>query len=338
MFRSPVRTRTHRPQYNATTISEIVLSDNCTVSLENGQNLHYPEAMRSFQHFDAGRPEFAPYGFTCEVWEPMRMPRPDRHDEIEINFLDQGRLTYLIGGSRITVESQAVTLFWAAVPHQIIHFEDVTHYYVITIPFGWFLQWGLPENLQSQLILGNVLSTQADEAVAALDKTLFDQWHRDLSASDNEAQEIVLLELKARLMRLSRSHSRRRPLPVTPRDARSSLASPNLEKAELMASYIARNFKTRLLIPEIADSVDLHPDYAATLFRKTFGTTLNALITRHRVAEAQRLLITSDEQIVNIALSSGFDSLSRFNRAFKEMTGTTPSRFRKQCRSGSSHQ
>ncbi|WP_436715331.1 helix-turn-helix domain-containing protein [Roseiconus lacunae] len=293
--------------------------------------------MRSYQHFDTGRPEFAPYGFTCEVWEPRRMPRPDRHDEIEINFLDQGRLTYLIGGKRITVEPQAVTLFWAAVPHQIIHFEDVTHYYVITIPFGWFLRWGLPESLQSQLILGNVLSQQPDQTIGAFDKALFEQWHQDLSASDSEAQEIVLLELKARLMRLARSFSRRRPHPVAPRDASPSLVSPNIKKAELMANYIARNFKTRLLIPEIASSVQLHPDYAATLFRKTFGTTLNTLITRHRVAEAQRLLITSDEQIVNIALSSGFESLSRFNRAFKEATGTTPSRFRKQCRFSGKH-
>lgn len=100
-----------------------------------------------------------------------------------------------------------------------------------------------------------------------------------------------------------------------------------------MASYVAKNFKARLLLQEIADTVDLHPDYAATLFRKTFGITLNSLITRHRIAEAQRLLITSDAQIIEIALSSGFDSLSRFNRAFKELTGTTPSGFRKQCRS-----
>lgn len=263
------------------------------------------------------------------------MTKPDRHDEIELNFLDQGRLTYLIGGNRITVEAQALTLFWAAVPHQIIQFENVTHYHVMTIPFGSFLQWGLPQDLQMQLILGNVLSAEADETIAAHDKTLFNQWHRDLSDSDNESQEIVLLELKARLLRLARSYSQRPSLPAARSESQSSGGSPNLEKAEQMAGYIARNFKTRLLIQEIADSVDLHPDYAATLFRKTFGTTLNSLITRHRVAEAQRLLVTSNEQIINVALSSGFDSLSRFNRAFKQVTGTTPSKFRKQCRSPS---
>lgn len=305
------------------------------VSLEKDANWCYPEAMRELKHFDSHRPEFSPYGFTCEIWEPMRMTKPDRHDEIELNFLDQGRLTYLIGGNRITVEAQALTLFWAAVPHQIIQFENVTHYHVITIPFGSFLQWGLPQDLQMQLILGNVLSAEADETIAAHDKTLFNQWHRDLSDSDNESQEIVLLELKARLLRLARSYSQRPSLPAARSESQSSGGSPNLEKAEQMAGYIARNFKTRLLIQEIADSVDLHPDYAATLFRKTFGTTLNSLITRHRVAEAQRLLVTSNEQIINVALSSGFDSLSRFNRAFKQVTGTTPSKFRKQCRSPS---
>ncbi len=265
------------------------------------------------------------------------MPRPDRHDEIEINFLDQGELTYLIGGKRVTVAARTVTLFWAAVPHQIVQFHDVTQYYVMTIPFGWFLQWGLPEDLQMQLIIGKVICDESDAETSRCDKLQFAQWHDDLLDTDDESRlnasrEIVLLELKARLLRLARSH-RQSPQVIRPDpESKRSQASANLGKAEVMACYIARNFKSRLPIKDIARCVDLHPDYAATLFRKTFGTTLNTLITRHRVAEAQRLLVTSDEQILNIALESGFDSLSRFNRAFKDITGTTPRSFRKRCR------
>ncbi|TWT54846.1 Melibiose operon regulatory protein [Rubripirellula amarantea] len=298
-------------------------------TIENEANLYYPEAML---HFDTDRPEFSPYGFTCEVWEPKRMQRPDRHDEIEINFLAEGSLTYLIGGSRVTVEPRTVTLFWAAVPHQIVEFRDVTHYYVITVPFGRFLQWGLPEKLQTQLIIGNVIAADTDETVSHVDETLFQQWHRDLRSGTDELKEIVLLELKARLLRLARAHHPRRAISVLDDEQKLNRASPNLEKAELMACYIARHYRSRLPIKEIAESVNLHPDYAANLFRRTFGTTLNTLITRHRIAEAQRLLITSDEQIVNVAFDSGFDSLSRFNRAFKELTGTTPRSFRKECR------
>src|SRR5262245_22531768 len=99
------------------------------------------------RHFDSQRREFTPYGFTCEIWEPRRMPRPDRHDEIEINFLDRGTLTYLFGGQRMTVEARRVTAFWAAVPHQIVGFDKLNYYHVVTVPFGWVLQWGLPEHV-----------------------------------------------------------------------------------------------------------------------------------------------------------------------------------------------
>jgi AraC-like DNA-binding protein len=97
-----------------------------------------------------------------------------------------------------------------------------------------------------------------------------------------------------------------------------------------MASYIAHNFQRRLAVAEIAEAASLHPDYASALFRKTFGTTLTSLIAKHRVAEAQRRLLTTDDSVMTIALDSGFDSLTRFNRAFKQIARMTPREFRKR--------
>ena len=68
------------------------------------------------KHFDHERKEFTPYGFTCERWEPMRMQRPDKHTEVELNYLEQGRLTYLFWGERVTVEEARPALFWATTP------------------------------------------------------------------------------------------------------------------------------------------------------------------------------------------------------------------------------
>ncbi len=97
-----------------------------------------------------------------------------------------------------------------------------------------------------------------------------------------------------------------------------------------MACYVARNYTSVIRVGDIADCVGLHPDYAATLFRKWFGTTLTHLITQYRVAHAQRQLVTTKHQILKIAYDSGFDSLSRFNRAFKQLAGMTPREFRKK--------
>ena len=273
------------------------------------------------RHFDTRRREFAPYGFTCEVWEPRPMQRPDRHEEIEINFLDRGTLTYLIGGERVTLQPRRIHAFWAAVPHQIVAFDKVNFYYVVTVPFGWVLQWGLPEPMMTALTQGKMV-TGTNEDHVLLDRQLFEQWHHDVEHGPSNYRDIVVLELRARLLRLAHSMSKKAdPAAETVDPAKRQ--QTNLEKAEAMACFVARQYTTRLQIKDIAECVELHPDYAATLFRKTFGTTLNALITRHRVAHAQRQLVTSDERIVNIAHDSGFESLSRFNRAFKQIAGGT---------------
>lgn len=279
-------------------------------------------------HFDSKRRDFAPYGFTCEVWEPRQMPRPDQHDEIEINFLDRGTLTYLIGGQRVTVQARRVSAFWAAVPHQIVAFDNVNYYYVVTVPFGWVLQWGLPEQLMVALTQGQLIADSIGSR-ASLDRQLFEQWHEDVEGRGNKNREIVVLELRARLLRLAESVNGEAHKPANSTPNSSPRQQTNLEKAESMACFVARNYTSRIQIKDIAACVELHPDYAATLFRKTFGTTLNLLITRHRVAHAQRQLVTTDERVVDIAHDSGFDSLSRFNRAFKQVAGVTPRQYRK---------
>jgi len=279
------------------------------------------------RHFDADRREFTPYGFTCEIWEPMQMARPDRHDEIEINFVDRGTLTYLIGGHRVTVQPQNLTLFWAAMPHQIVAFNAVSFYYVVTVPFGWMLEWGLPASLLTPLTGGQIVAEPVRERAAA-DCQLFAGWQRDVQDQTPLKREIVLLELRARLLRLAQNLEKQKCFPASTSAAPPERPQTSHSKAEAMACYVARNYCQRIQIKDIAAHVQLHPDYAATLFRRTFGTTLNHFITRHRIAHAQRMLVTTDQQVLQIASAAGFESLSRFNRAFKQLAGMTPRQYR----------
>ena len=89
--------------------------------------------LRTFNH---SRPDLTPYGFTCELWKAAPMRRPDRHDEIELNLLMRGSLTYLLGGTRVTLPAGRLGAFWAALPHQIIGSEDCPRYFVITLPLA----------------------------------------------------------------------------------------------------------------------------------------------------------------------------------------------------------
>jgi AraC-like DNA-binding protein len=279
--------------------------------------------------FDPTRPSFAPYGFTCVRWNPTPMRRPDRHNEVELNFLQSGWLTYLLGGRKVRIEANQLSAFWAALPHQIIEFGSETEYFVATIPLPWFLQCRLPDNLVQPLLQGQVVSDPT-EGRAALDTELFTQWARDLEEANAERQRAVLLEMEARLLRFALAVP---PLPGANEAARKrpvTLTDGGLNKVEQMACLIAQHYTDRLTVQEIGRSVKLHPNYAMSLFQKTFGTTLIEYLTQHRVLHAQRLLATTPQKIIDVAFSSGFSSISRFNDAFRRACGCSPREFRRQ--------
>jgi AraC-like DNA-binding protein len=254
------------------------------------------------------------------------MRRADRHNELELNLLDAGSLTYLLGGRRVALRPRRLSAFWAATPHQVLASHDVTFYYVVTIPLAWVLGWGLPEPLVERL-LGGTIVEEPEPSASALDMARFAQWHEDLSAGGEAQDEVVLLEIKARLLRLaaavrgsSRGESTHRAL------ATAGVGAPT--SVERMATFIARHYKDPIGLEEVSREVELHPDYASALFRKAFGVTPTRFIVQHRVSHAQRMLVTSDAKILEVAMEAGFGSLGRFNASFRQLCGCAPRQYR----------
>lgn len=273
------------------------------------------------KRFDSTRPDFASYGFTCEIWTPARMPRPDRHNEIELNLLSAGSLTYLLGGHRITVEAGRLAIFWAAIPHQIVAAEGEAPYYVVTLPLSEFLAAGLPAAAVNRILKGELVVAPATDASDALK---FAQWEQELRENNSACEPAIRLEVQARLLRLAGTMNK------TPERARRP---PALSRADELACYIARNYHEPLTAETIARANGLHPNYAMNLFRRAFGTTMTTFITQHRISHAQRLLVTTDDSILEVALAAGFQSLSRFNEAFKAACGCPPRVYRNAHRS-----
>lgn len=270
--------------------------------------------------FDARRNEFHPYGVTCERWVPRLMPHIDRHNEIELNFLPAGRITYLFHARRVTVPSCRLALFWGLVPHQIVSFEGDAPYYVCTIPFSIFLAWNLPAPFVDRLLRGEMLYEE-EERAAAYDEFMFSRWLDD--EKEGRELELMLLEAQARLTRLAYGL---RVGSAGSEKLAFQEGEPTL--VERMAIYVAKHYADTLKVSDIAKAVGLHPDYANSLFKKTFGCTLSAYLTEERIAHAQRRLLSTDMSVTAIAFECGFNSISRFNAAFLKLNGCTPRTYR----------
>lgn len=111
---------------------------------------------------------------------------------------------------------------------------------------------------------------------------------------------------------------------------KSPIISTEISQIENMAVFIAQNYKQKLRTSDIGNHVGLNPDYANTIFRKSFGHTLYDHILLERITHAQQLLILSNDSILQIAYDSGFNSISRFNSAFRKINGCSPREYRKR--------
>lgn len=274
--------------------------------------------------FDPARKDFQPYGFSCVRWQASLMSRTDRHNEIEINLLGEGSLTYLFGGQKIQVPNHRLVAFWAVIPHQVIDFADLDDYYVMTIPLTKFLQFEFPSSFVQQM-LQNQFIIDPDSNEYDADEMRFRKWLDDLESKDEELRDICLLEVEARLRRLICHLESRK---IGQKNKSIYLGKGDLTNVEKMTRFIAQNYTKNLTVNEIANSAGLHPNYAMRLFRNTFGRTMIEYITEFRLSHAQQMLITSNELIIDIAHNSGFGSLSRFNSAFKKAFHCTPSEYK----------
>lgn len=283
------------------------------------------------QTFDHSRPDFLPYGLSCEPWQPRKMLRPSRHNEIELNFLLEGSLTYLLGGRRAVLHGGRLGAFWAAIPHQVLGGAAASMYWVVTLPLAWFLQCGLPEALVARLLRGELVD-EPDARQAAVDAQLCARWHADLARGSDAGRRATLLEIEARLWRLAAAQ--REGVQRRPRRRAAALGPGAVTKVERMAAFVAQRYTRPLTMADVAREVGLHPNYAMTLFRRSFGTTLHEYLTQLRVSHAQRLLSTTDDKLYDVALSSGFGSLARFHAAFARVAGCAPGAYREGLRTG----
>lgn len=246
---------------------------------------------------------------------PHLMELPHRHSDIEINFLLAGAITYIHRERVVTIPSNRLAIFWGAIPHQLTERPADCDMCIFTIPLETFLAWKLPTSLTQRLLMGELL-TDTTEEYSAADRCVIPRWHQDLH---QQRAFIALKEMEARCWRFALASQ---PA-VGP-----AKGTPETTKASQMARYIVDHYAEPLSIDAIAAAVGLHPNYAMTCFKQTFGMTVLEYLLQYRIAQAQRLLITSDENVLTIALQTGFSSTSRFYAAFQKYVGCAPRVYR----------
>ncbi|TQL91084.1 helix-turn-helix domain-containing protein [Pseudonocardia kunmingensis] len=271
-----------------------------------------------------------PPELKCWQGRGFAMSSAHRHDDVEVNLVEREPLTYLFGGTLVTVEPGQAALFWASVPHRLIDTPQNwdAHVRWLHVPLARVLAWGLPEQAVGELLRGTPLITRQPEYP---DSAAFARWSQDLGSDAPDVNAIALLEIQAGVRRLLRS-----ALPQADAAEAGGSRRPEVTDAVrhvvAMARFITEHYREPIQAADVAAAAHLHPNYAMTVFREVLGTTIHTYLTDRRIAEAQRLLLTGTATTSEIAESSGFGSHSGFYAAFAQACGVPPGAYRRTHR------
>jgi AraC-like DNA-binding protein len=97
-----------------------------------------------------------------------------------------------------------------------------------------------------------------------------------------------------------------------------------------LTDFIDAHLRLPIGLCEIATTVGLSPSHFAKKFRVSSGLSLQRFANLRRTRQALGCLQAGSENMAALALELGFHSQSHMNRVFRDHTGISPGRYRRQ--------
>lgn len=93
--------------------------------------------------------------------------------------------------------------------------------------------------------------------------------------------------------------------------------------------YIDENYDKKPNVNEIAKIVSLSTPAFCRYFKKQTNMTFTEFVNNYRINQA-KIFLLKDYSVTEVCFQVGFESLSYFNKLFKQHVGETPSEFKKK--------
>jgi AraC-like DNA-binding protein len=103
-----------------------------------------------------------------------------------------------------------------------------------------------------------------------------------------------------------------------------------LESAVVEAArFLSEHVSDPVGLGDVADHVGYSPFHLARAFERRMGIAPGRFLASHRFQLAKRLLLESDDRVVDVCYRAGFSSLGTFTARFGSLVGASPGAFRR---------
>ena len=264
-----------------------------------------------------------------ELREPWPMASYHWHAQLEINIPFDGALEYEINNDSFRIETGHIGIFWGAIPHRVVKVDGCTRLGIVNVPLHQFLSWPLDKSMISQLMNSYVIQSHNTGLVSEFECA---RWLKETRMEDIGRQQLANEDVSLMLRRFSldgwdtllgsRGEGKKC----------KGVSSSSQHHVQLILEFIASHYDAPIFVSDVAKSVSLHPNYVMNLFQQVMHMSIKQYINAMRLNHARALLADTERPILDIALSVGFNSTSRFYDTFRRYMGMTPKAYRTQSR------
>lgn len=253
------------------------------------------------------------------------------HSEYQLFMVLEGRGTRFIGDNITRFQEGDMVFTGPNMPHlwrnDDIYYDKSSYLRVQGIVIYF------PENLLGECIL------QKEEMLTI--RTLFDRAKRGIEVVGNTNKTVAqmmkdLLSLKGidsiiQLLSILNILSESTELNYL-----SSIGYTNTSKEvdkhrmNEVYNYIMQNFRQNIMLEEVSNIANMSPTAFSRYFKARTNKSFSAFISELRIGLACKLLLEDENTVAQICYECGFNTLSNFNKQFKELMHKTPFEYRKE--------
>lgn len=113
-------------------------------------------------------------------------------------------------------------------------------------------------------------------------------------------------------------------------DANPALKEIDILRLQKVFDYLDAHYRHDITVETVASMLNMSYSYFSRYFKSLIGKTFSEYLTYVRITEAEKLLLTTDLNITEVALETGFSNSSYFIQQFHDLKGLSPKQFKKK--------
>lgn len=232
------------------------------------------------------------------------------HDFYEMELVVEGSGTYFVNGTEYALKRGSV-------------------YFVTPVDFhkieGSFTLYNIAFN-------DTMLSEEVMNLIRAANCTTMVQFDEDFDLVEKAAEKLLSEFTKDAPLK-AQAERTLLELIVIAFLRRSDISLNDQSRSDLAVmravAYIKFNFKNKLTLAEVAEAVELTPNYLGEIFSKKMGVSFNQYLMQTRLNYAKNLLVRGGLAVQEVAALAGFSSQTYFSDCFKREFGVSPSEIKR---------